>query len=233
MSNLNVTPLYRIDFSTEAWSWPFAVERRDEINAYFAGLQRNTPVVWNGQVLLLRDYTLADGVLRGSFFETDFASFIAWRDWGWPDPGVTNCFAMGAVRGSDDAFVLGVMGPHTMNAGRVYFPAGTPDPSDVVGSTVDLAGSITREVAEEIGLTPTDYDAAPEWSVIASGRRLALIKLLQAHEPASQLRWRILSYLESEQRPELSAVRVVRGTNDLDPMMPDFVVAFLKAQWQL
>ena len=84
------------------------------------------------------------------------ASFIAWRDWGFPDRAVRNCFAAGAIRASDGAFVLGVMGPQTANAGKIYFPAGTPDPGDVVGQEVDLAGSVRREIAEETGLGPGD-----------------------------------------------------------------------------
>ena len=232
MSDLTVISLRSVEFSVAAWSWPFASERRAEIDAHFAALRERSPSIWNGRVLLSRDYVLNDGELRGASFETDFASFVAWRDWGAPDRTVANFFGMGAVRGSDGAFLLGVMGPHTINAGRIYFPAGTPDPSDVVGTKVDLAGSITREVAEEVGMTPDEYDVAPDWSAVISGSQLALIKTLHAHEPASQLRWHALSYLESEQQPELSGLRVVRGESDLDPMMPDFVVAFLRAQWQ-
>ena len=47
----------------------------------------------------------------------------------------------GTVRSSDGAYLLGVMNRHTANAGRVYFPAGTPDPDDIVGARVDLDGS--------------------------------------------------------------------------------------------
>ena len=55
-----------------------------------------------------------------SYFETDFASFLAWRDWGFPDAGVFNGFGVGALRAADGAFVLGEMAHHTSNAGRNY-----------------------------------------------------------------------------------------------------------------
>ena len=98
--------------------------------------------------------------LSGAYLETDFASFIAWRDWGFPDKTMRNCFPMAALRSSDGAFLLGVMGAHTATAGQVYFPAGTPDPNDVVGERVDLEAGVMRELPEETGLGPADVDGA-------------------------------------------------------------------------
>ena len=71
----------------------------------------------------------ADGALRlaGVYFETDYADFVAWRDFGHPGEPVENCFSMAALRSADGAFLLGEMAAHTVNAGRIYFPAGTPD----------------------------------------------------------------------------------------------------------
>ena len=63
--------------------------------------------MWNGRVLLMRRGDIADGVLSGAYLETDFASFIAWRDWGFPDTTMRNCFAMAALRSADGAFLLG------------------------------------------------------------------------------------------------------------------------------
>ena len=132
--------------------WPFAVERRAEIDAHFEDARRERPGIWNGQVLVMHRHRFDRDVLEGAFLQTDFASFMTWRDWGFPEAGVTNCFSMGALRTSDGAWIMGVMAPHTSAAGKIYFPAGTPDPDDVVDGMVDLAGSVIREVAEETGL---------------------------------------------------------------------------------
>ena len=44
-----------LDLAVEPWSWPFADERRAEIDAHFALKQREKPGMWNGRVLLGRD----------------------------------------------------------------------------------------------------------------------------------------------------------------------------------
>jgi len=228
MSDMSLVALDRVDFAFSPRQWPFALARSAEIAAHFAARQVQIPAMWNGHVLLMREWSLAGRCLRGTFFETDFASFMAWRDWGFPDVAVTNCFGMGAIRSSDGAFLLGVMGPHTVNAGKIYFPAGTPDPHDIAHESVDLAGNVAREVAEETGLTGADLDAQPGWSAAFTGRRIALMQLLQARAPAAELRERILAHLAREPRPELADIRIVRRRADFDPMMPAFVTAYLE-----
>jgi hypothetical protein len=231
MPDLSVTLLDRAQFSVEPWIWPFAQEKRAEIDAHFAKRQARTPDLWNGRVLLLRDHAFDGATLRGTFFETDFASFLAWRDWGFPDAGATNCFAMGAIRSADGAYLMGVMGGHTANAGRVYFPAGTPDPDDILGTTVDLDGSVLREVKEETGLGEGDFSVQAGWTAVVTGPRIALMKTLQADVPAAALRQRALAYLARERKPELADIRIIAGPGDFDPNMPPFVTAFLTHAW--
>lgn len=227
-------PVVRIERAELQFSprpWPFADARRAEIDAHFAGLRRDKPDLWNGRVLLLHEFAIADAVLRGAYLETDFASFIAWRDWGWPDAAMRNCFGQAALRAADGAFLLGVMADHTMNAGRIYFPSGTPDPTDVVGAKVDLAGSVLRELAEETGLTAADVAIDEGWHAVLAGARLAMLKMVRAPVPAAELRARILAHLAAERQAELADIRIVRGPADLDPMMPEFIVDFLTHVW--
>src|SRR5215475_9717029 len=217
-----------LDLKFAPWRWPFAEVRRPDIDAHFAGRQRERPQIWNGRVLLARDPLLEGERFSASYFEADFASFLAWRDWNFPDRAVFNSFGMGALRCADGAFVLGEMGPHTSTAGRIYFPAGTPDLEDVSGDTVDIVGNIAREIEEETGLTPADYRAAAHWDCVVVGAAIALIRILHVDAPGEAMRARILANLAGQAQPELSAIHLVRSVADLNASMPRFITAFIE-----
>jgi 8-oxo-dGTP pyrophosphatase MutT (NUDIX family) len=217
-----------LDLRLEPWSWPFAIERRTDIDAYFAARQAEKPELWNGRVLLARRPVFSEARFSACYFETDFASLLAWRDWGFPGDGVFDVFGMGALRCSDGVFALGVMGSHTANAGLVYFPAGMPDPADISEGTVDMPGSVAREVREETGLDEQDYRATAYWDCVVSGKSIAMIRLLDVNMPAERLRVRIETALASQHQPELCRIHLVRDASDFTPAMPRFVTAFLE-----
>jgi 8-oxo-dGTP pyrophosphatase MutT (NUDIX family) len=232
VTDIPIIPVDKLALRFGREPWCFAIERRAEIEAHFAKLRRDKPQLWNGRVLLLRSGEIAGGILSGAYLETDFASFMAWRDWGFPDKTVRNCFPMAALRAADGAFLLGVMAAHTASAGHVYFPAGTPDPNDIVEETVDLDGGVMRELTEETGLTAADVQPEPGWTATPLGPRIALMKVMQASEDAEPLRARILAFLATQSQPELSDIRIVRGDADLDSMMPPYVAAFLASRFR-
>jgi 8-oxo-dGTP pyrophosphatase MutT (NUDIX family) len=229
---LAVLPVARLEFAFAPRPWPFAEARRDEIDAHFAALRRQKPALWNGRVLLMHRFALGGDTLRGAYLETDYASFLAWRDWGFPDRAMWNCFGMAAVRARDGAFLLGVMGAHTANAGQTSFASGTADPDDVVDGTVDLAGSVRRELAEETGLDADAMEAEPGWHAIFAGPRIAMIKVLRAREQAEPLRARVLRHLGRQAQPEFAGLRLVRRHADLDASFPRHVTAFFDYVWR-
>lgn len=219
------------DLRVRSAHWPFAEARRAEIDAHFADRQREKPELWNGRILLARNPVFTEGRLTADYFETDFARFLAWRDWGFPDSDVFNGFGMGALRCADGAFVLGEMGQHTANPGRIYFPSGTPDLDDVRDDAVDIAGSVAREVEEETGLTEADYTASAHWDCVVSGAAIAMIRILRVDMSGEALRARIEASLARQHQPELSAIHLVRGTGDLTAAMPRFVTAFIEREF--
>lgn len=231
MTDVVIHRVTGLDFKVEPWDWPFARERRADIAAHFEQRQRAIPALFNGRVLLGRDPVFAGGQLSAHYFETDFANLLAWRDWGFPDRSVFNGFGMGALRTADGAFVLGVMGGQTANAGRVYFPAGTPDPEDVSDGTLDLAANVAREVEEETGLSPSDYQLGPHWDCVVTGATIAMMRVLDVASEGEALQRRIEANLAAQADPELSAILLVRSLHDLTATMPRFVTAFLEAQF--
>ena len=231
MTSLVIHRVTTLDLAVRPIAWPFAEERRAEIAAHFAEKQRERPKMWNGRVLLGRDAVFTDGHLAATYFETDFASFLAWRDWGFPDKAVFNGFGMGALRASDGAFIMGEMAQHTANAGRIYFPSGTPDLDDVSDGALDIPGSVIRELGEETGLTAADYRTQPDWHCVVTGPSIAMIQIINLDMPGDVARARIEANLSREAEPELSAIHLVRGMSDLTPTMPRFVTAFIAQQF--
>jgi len=115
-----------LDLGYEPAPWAFAEGRAEAIAAHWASRKAALPRLFDGRVLLLGRHHFAqrdDGatILRGAYFATDYKAFLAWRDFGFPDRGVCNCFSMAALRSSDGAFLLGEMAAHTANAGSVYW----------------------------------------------------------------------------------------------------------------
>jgi hypothetical protein len=223
-------PIARIEARCASFEWRWAAENRAAIEANWAEKVAEKPRLFNGRVLLLQDFALAGGVAVATYFETDFKDFLAWRDLGYPDPSVANGYAMGALQGSDGAFVCGIMGPHTANEGRVYFPSGTPDLSDLQpDGSVDLSTSVTRELEEETSLPNDLFTVADDWVAVRAGPAVAFMRKVVCREPADAVAARIRAAVAAQADPELSGAVVVRGPKDIDPRtMPLSVQAYLR-----
>lgn len=219
-----------IEARFEARPWPWAEQRRDAIAAHWARRASERPKLFNGRVLLIGDHAIEGDVFRATYFATDYANFLYWLDHGTPDRSIFNGFAMGAAQGSDGGYLLGVMSEHTATAGKVYFPAGTPDRSDLrPDGTVDLATSVVREFEEETGLAPGDYAVADGWIAVRSGGLIAFMRSVSFREPAESVRGRIRAFLARQREPELADVRIVRSLADLDEaVMPAYLQVFLR-----
>jgi 8-oxo-dGTP pyrophosphatase MutT (NUDIX family) len=228
---MTVTTVERLDLRLEPKRWAFADERRAEIDALFAEKQRVNPRLWNGRVLLMHRFHIEDGVLHGAFLETDYASMNSWLTWGMPEAGIWDCFGAAAVMGSDGSFLLGQMAPHTANAGHIYFPCGTPDPSDVADDMVDFDHSVARELLEETGLRADEFDPEPGWTILQERARIVAYKVLRTPDSGEALRRRVELNIQADPRSELAGVHVARGPADIGPAVPDYAATFLRFRW--
>ena len=133
--------------------WSFSRENSAAIARHWENVVKDKPSLWNGEVLLSIQAEVADRTFEARLVRTDYASFVAWRDWGMKDENVRNLFGVSASFSSDGALIFGVMDEWTLNAGKSYPPSGTLEPRDVsANGTVDIMGSMRTELLEETGL---------------------------------------------------------------------------------
>ncbi len=232
---MRIVEVAELDFALAPSRWSFAEVHRRDIASHWAELRRTKPALYNGRILLLGRRELsarADGALKfsGAYFAADFADFMAWRDFGFPGEPVENCFAMAALRSADGAFLLGEMAPHTANAGRIYFPAGTPDLNDVFDGKVDLDASARRELFEETGVCAEESAIRRCWTVVFAERLIACMKPMTLPVPAEEAKARIDAFLARDSNAELTRLHIVRSQDDIDrARTPDFVAAYIEA----
>ena len=231
MTDIQIISLEDVDARYEPIGWDFAEQSRSEIDAHWQKLLIDKPAMFNGKVLMQHQFNIENGIYRAAYTPVDYASFTAWVRFGQPGAPRRNGFAMGALRSIDGAFLLGVMGAHTFNAGQIYFAAGMPDMSDVTeAGTVDLATSVTRELKEETGLRTDEFDVGDRWTVILAGYRCAFLKPVIVRYDAKTARQLILDRLASDTDQELSDIAIIRSISDInEEKMPLFLKAYLKS----
>jgi 8-oxo-dGTP pyrophosphatase MutT (NUDIX family) len=226
---VEIMALRGVDARYEPAPWAFAEKRQADIAAIWARESAGKAKLFDGTVLLQHRWTVRKGIYETAYAPVKYSSFVAWPQLGKPGPARRNGFAMAALKAADGAFLLGVMGPHTFNAGKVYFPAGTPDMDDVTADgRVDLAGSLVRELQEETGLRDDEVTVADDWTLVVDGHRAAFFKPARMSLPADEARMLILSRLASETDQELSDIAIVRTPDDMTSRdIPDFARAYM------
>ncbi|KFC67067.1 hypothetical protein FG93_04041 [Bosea sp. LC85] len=224
-----IVPLARVEAVVEPHDWGFARENHGAIATHWAKISAGKPAMFNGRIMLQHRGAIADGVFSARYFETDYAAFMTWRDLGHPGPVVRNGYAMAALRAADGAFLCGKMGDHTANAGKVYFAAGTPDREDLRDDgTLDLAGSVTRELCEETGLTLDEIEVEEGWTAVIMTGRVAFMRPVVLTWAAEEARQIMLSRIREQAEPELADIVIVRNFAESEHLdMPPFMRRYL------
>lgn len=215
--------------------WAWAEAARADIDRNWDRRRESKPAIFDGRILMVASTRLDGDVMHVGFFETSYRNLLAHMDLGAPDPSVSNGFGMGAMTGRDGGFVLGIMADHTANAGKLYFPCGTPDLSDVLpDGTVDLSRSILREIGEETGLGTNECVLADGWVIVREAPRTAFMRRVDLTFAAEEAAHRIRAHMASERQPELAEIVVLHGAAALDdPRMPPFLPAYLRFALEL
>lgn len=235
VGNGTIIRLSRVDARVEPYDWAFARENAAMITAHWAKISAGKPAMFNGRVMLQHRAAIRGEVFEAGYFETDYAAFMTWRDVGHPGPIIRNGFAMAALRANDGAFLCGKMGDHTANAGKVYFAAGTPDRDDArPDGTLDIAGSVTRELGEETGLRVDELQVGKGWTALIEQGRIAFMREVRIDLPADEARALMLERMKHLEEEELSDIVIVRDlaeteNHDMPPFMRRYLAHIFQA----
>ncbi len=200
---------YDLPLAEGPWTW--ADENAAAIKRFWNKAQAEKPSMFNGEVLVMSGHELRNGILAGNALKTDFASFLYWKDKGLPgEAGVRNVFGCAVVRSGDGHLLFGRMAPDTAGAGRVYPMAGTPDLDDLKDGTLDIEGSIVRELMEEAGLDAGQAARTPGYLLVEDGGMCSLNAVFTFDAPSRELKARMMQHIEMQEQAELDEIVVFR-----------------------
>lgn len=219
---VTIIPLRGIDIRlVPGVPWPVSDDMRAAAARHWTEISAANRHLWDGRILGAVVSSAGDlslriehGVLHAEAREEAFSVFLHWRDAGFPEIGIRNLFGSALIVSSDGALIFGLMGGATANAGRVYPPGGSLEPTDVDDEgRVDVLASIKRELEEETGLSAGE--ARPGGMVAAfDGPRISIARLFHFDTPAETLAKRIRANLAAQHHPELDDVVIVRSAAD-------------------
>lgn len=201
--------------------WNYARENAAAIDARWSETVAANPKLFNGPILMMCDAHVADECFHGRFLRTDFKSFMYWRAAGEPPADVFDAFGSALVWSADGRLMLARQSAGHINAGLLYMPGGFIDLRDIdANGTVDILGSVARELEEETGLGPADLTRRDGFTVTVHGPNQVSIGVrYDSSAPAEALRARILGFIDADPDPELADV-VFRATAEPDPYYP-------------
>lgn len=224
----SIVPVASINVTPVEYDWPLARNRAVEIDRHWRDRIKSQPQLFNGAVCMLKDWTIEGDRFVGQVFETEFKNFLWWREHDRPDRDVFDFFGTAALHASDNALMLGRMAGHTASAGYDYTPCGSPTPSDYRDGTLDIDGSLIREVLEETGIALARGQLNAGY-IILDGARIVYVRPVRLAGTASRLTLEIARFIAGQSDPELDRVCFVTGKDDLKELkVPPFVRIYVE-----
>jgi hypothetical protein len=190
--------------------WQFETDNRPQIEKFWKKARDENPALHNGEVYMLTHWSVNADRLDGIVQPATYASFLYWRDRGYPETGARNCFGSSVLRSREGHILFGRMAPHTATAGLVYPIGGSFGDEDVRDGMLHVETNIERELLEETGLTPKDASRHEGYICVEEGPRISLAAQFVFDCTSSELRRRIQSHLDTSDDPELDEVVIFR-----------------------
>jgi 8-oxo-dGTP pyrophosphatase MutT (NUDIX family) len=223
-----IIPINRADVRVIAGQLDYAVVNKTAIAANWRRQVSAKPSLFNGGIYLAPHACVEDGILRAEFIRTHYETLLYWvqdpqrnRPW--------HIFAVGVVVSADNRLIAARMAARTAVGGRVYFPAGSIDDSDIVNGVADFDGNSRREVMEETGLDLSEAEREDKIHLVTANRSIALFRRYRFAQDAAVLTGRIKEHLAHQNEPELDHIIEISGAGQMGDATPSFVRAF--ADW--
>ncbi|TPJ29551.1 hypothetical protein [Mesorhizobium sp. B2-8-3] len=215
-----ILPVDAVDVRLDTGPHPFALSNAAAIAENWRQETAANPALFDGTVVLLSELAYRDGRLAGRCHAVKYSTFLLWRKRR-EISGAEHAYAHAMLVAGDNALVAIRMGPHTVNAGRVYFAAGSFEPIDFRDGLVDVDFNMIREVGEETGLDLSEAERGRHYHALSTPSGTVIFRRYRVAEPADELARRITAFVATETDPEIEGPVIIRHAGDLpDGLMP-------------
>lgn len=185
------------------------------------------PALFDGEIFLASRAIIENGKFSAEFQRSSFATLMFWR----VDQSVDrpwHIFGSGVMVSAEGHLIAARQANHGALGGKVYFPAGTIDDTDIFDGQVNYETNMRREVLEETGIDLAAARAEASTYLVTANRSIALFRRYYFDISTAELVGRIENYLAQQEQSELSQIIPISGSNDLDEKSPSYIHAFAK-----
>lgn len=209
-----IVPVDAVDVRLDPAPHPFALDNAEAIAENWQREIAANPALFDGTMVLLSQLAWRDNRLIGRCHAVNYSTFMLWRRRR-ESSGAEHAFAHAMLVAGDNALVAIRMAPHTVNAGRVYFAAGSFEPIDFRDGLVDVDFNMIREVREETGLDLSGARRGERYHALSANSGTVIFRRYHETAPADVLAERIRAFVATETEPEIEGPVIIRDATDL------------------
>jgi 8-oxo-dGTP pyrophosphatase MutT (NUDIX family) len=209
-----ILPVDEVDVRLVAEQHPFERDNQRAIAENWRGEKRLKPALHDGTVVLLSALSYGGRRLVGRCHAVKYSTFMLWRKKR-EASGAEHAYAHAMLVAGDNALVAIRMGAHTVNAGRVYFAAGSFEPADFRDGVVDVDFNMIREVGEETGIDLSLTERGAYYHALSTSSGTVIFRRYKVTEPAEEIARRITAFVAAETEPEIEGPVIIRNAVDL------------------
>jgi len=209
-----VLPVEEVAVTLEPAPHPLETGKATEIDVNWRREISVKPALFDGTVVLLSELSWRSGRLSGRCHAVRYATFLYWRR-NRKIKGAGHAFAHAMLVAADDALVAIRMAAHTVNAGKVYFAAGSFEPEDFPGGRVDLHRNMAREVLEETGIDIGAARRGRRHHVLATAQGTVIFRRYHLDVGADEIADRISRFAAGDEAAEIEGPVIIRRGESL------------------